>query len=272
MIGKNDTEPDYIAIRDAAPGDVEYIPMNMKWSEVEYNFAIAQMANLPVPDETMNTEDIAVLQEQIQMVRKKFEEENEVHPEEIPDGFVVGEKVLTKQELANAISEQQMAQQQAGEEPMTEEEFLEIFQVEGPQPVIRYNVNVMSDDADLDVIYSIDTDIRTDPRFQLERAFIARKEGAMPLEDFLDALGFSNTKDMVERASRENENMAIAEAVGSNPELKELVLGAIKQINQQQQSKNGDSSGSPGAPAPGSDGKRASGGEGDSAKGGEENV
>lgn len=255
MIKRFDTEPDFIAVSDTRPGDLEYVPINQVWSDSEYMVNIAQMAGLPIPDPTMKPQDIKALNDQIVMLRKRFEQDNQVDAEPVKNGYKMGSKVLTQQEMADAYANYDADQQRQKNPPVSLEEFMRTFNVEGPLDLVRYKINTMDEDIDLNVVYSIDTDVRTDPRFQLERAFVARREGLMPAEDFLSALGYTDAKDMVERASRENQLLALAKELGSNPELLDFVQKAIASVRAKQDpAASGDRGGASGEGAEGGPG------------------
>ena len=86
MICMNETEPDFQPVLDAKPGSPEYIPVNQRWSEVEYMGHIAEMFNIPQTGQT--PQEIQMVENQLKEARKRFESENQVDVEE-GEGYII---------------------------------------------------------------------------------------------------------------------------------------------------------------------------------------
>jgi hypothetical protein len=223
MISIFETEPDWFPLLDAKPGTPEYIPVNQRWTEIEYLAKLQEMYEIP----TAQTEEESIaFAQKMREIRKRFEDENDIDIE-MTEGYVIQSLPQGAQEFTA-----EQLQQFIANSGLTEEEvFLRYQPVEAPIKV--YLVNQLSKDVDLDLRYSIDTDWQNDPKFKANRALLLNSKQMMSRLDTLRELGLPNPEELIENADNENQAIQLAKQIVSNPQL-QAALRTVLQAQQQQ--------------------------------------
>lgn len=219
MICLNETEPDFFPVVDAKPGTPEYIPVNQRWSEVEYMGHLKEMYEI-----TSNPEDPQSSEAQLKDARKRFEADNQVDIEQ-GQGWIIP----SLPESSNEFTTEQLAAMQE-EVGLTEEEFMVAYQpVRGPIKI--FVVNYLGNDADLNIKYFIDTDYKNDPKFKANKAMILRKQKDLSLIDLYRGLDEPNPDELIENLNKEkadNEVLELARQLSANPPLMKAVLNIVQ--------------------------------------------
>lgn len=224
MISKLDTEPDFISVTDEHPGQKGYIPINQRWTETEYISNIVDIFDIPQPT---SLEEALQFEEAVMAAKKKFESENDVKLVEEP-GYLVpslpnGAQEFRHQELMQFI----------GESGMSLEEFEALYQ---PQAVAMtiYVVNDLTQDPQLNIRYSIDTDFDNDPEYKMNRALMLNSRVAMSRLDMLKELRMPNPEELIDNVDSEDQALQLAKAIASNPQIAQAVQVMLQASKQPQ--------------------------------------
>lgn len=235
FIAKFMKDPDFIKITDMKPGKEGYIPINQKWTEIEYLHAIGLINGIQSPEEpdmtripdadvqkaaTDQYEQAAMAYEQQMFkLRKEFENENQVDEQQVPGVAIDGQPSITAEEYGAVIKESNM----------TEAEFMQAHNVEQGDPVTIYIVNTIDEDLDLSIEYSVDDDFQNKPEFKQNRAFKLREMGLLSIEDFFKEINMPNGDVLAKNAEAENQALALAKQIGSAPPDQQQAVMAILQ-------------------------------------------
>lgn len=100
-------------------------------------------------------------------------------------------------------------------------------------------INPLGDDADMKVSIKYDFDSKRNKELTLQRTQVARKEGLMPDDDYLKALGFENVHEMIRKVEEKNEIIQVGKTiVEGGPELVQAVMMFVKKFQMVQELKN----------------------------------
>jgi hypothetical protein len=219
MIALYDSEPDFFQVTDKTPGKRGYIPINQRWTEVEYLSWLQTLAGIPMPKDQSQ---VPQFDQMLAQFREKFESENDVKEEEI-DGFVIpglppGANTFKPEEVSSLIEAKGWPQ----------ELFWLVYQ---PQPVKMkmFVVNDLSRDPDLNIRYFIDSDEKNTPEYQANLALMLNAKGMKSRVDTLKALGQVNPEEMIENVDKENQTIQLAKQLASNPKAMEAVKMILSQ-------------------------------------------
>lgn len=212
LINLMESEPGYFHCVDPNPSTLGYVPINQTWTEQEYLAAIAALSKLPPP---RSPDELAAFQQQLSVIREKFEEVNDVRSGMSP-GYLIehsgGIKEVTLDGLQKILEQSNL----------TPDEFTQIYNVQATMVKV-YKVNDITQDVDFVVTYGIDDDHENDPTFKANKALMSQQRGAMSRVDMMKELGYLNAEQIVDRADQEQQIIGIAKALAANPELMQYV-------------------------------------------------
>jgi len=214
MITLFDTEEDFILVKDMKPGGVTHIPINQTWSEGEYLMQLAKLGELQLP-QGEDPREAEQFERALAKLRKKFESENDVKQQEMP-GFYIENQDFTENELVDFM-------QQSG---LTGEDIKSRYAVR-QGTVIRFVVNDLSQDVDLNIRYGTETDYKNDPEFRFNRAMMMRRMNAISLTDMLKDMDIEDVDQRVENLKAESEVTQIAQEIADDPNLMAIMQQAI---------------------------------------------
>jgi len=253
IICKFDTEPSFFPLMDMSSSSRNYIPINHVWTEDEYITNLAQINGLQVPQAPpidsvpekfrqgiadQYQQQQAQFEQQMWILRQKFEQENDVKPE-IVDGYVTADgSQFTEQDLADA--KEQVMQ----EKGYTEEEFFALYKPQSAQIKV-YMVNILDEDLDLSLRVSIDSDFASDPQYIANRAMalMQMQPPAMSRVDGLRDMKVPDAENIVARADEENKAIQLAkeisQAAEADPTIIEQIVALMNAGQGQMKSTNG---------------------------------
>lgn len=219
MIKVYDHEEDFIKLRENRSDSADYIPINAEWSQQEYLAQLAIMYDIPYPKNPEEEENFAVA---LADARRDFERNNDVR-ENIEEGFVVGNREFTEEEMLDMVEES----------GLPDKEFVALYQPQ-EKKIRIYQINMIDEDVDLNILYDIDDDYKNDPEFKSNRAILLNSRGAMSRLDMLREMDVTNPEDVIESADKENQAMQLAKEIAGNREAMEMVQQVLQEINQPQ--------------------------------------
>lgn len=214
-----DTEPDFTRLRDEQPGKPDYIPVNQQWSESEYIANLAEMNNMMLPQTGADEEAFWT---QMAEIRRTFEADNDVKIEK-RIMFTIDDHLLSPEELEEMIETSEYSE-------------LEFFSLYTPEEteVDIYHVNSLGHDVNLNILYDIDDDYKNDPEFKSNRALLLNSRGAMSRLDMLKEMDVANAEELIKNVDSENQALALAKEIASDPELMEAVQELMRRVQEPQ--------------------------------------
>jgi len=231
FIAQFEKDPNFFPLTDAQAGSPSYIPMNQVWTEEAYMSNLATISELPPPEppdlDAMPDEmrDQAVTQYQqaqrtfdasLMKAKKKFEGENDVKQDMQP-GYIVGQREFTKDDILALMSNS----------GLTPEQFAQTYRPQ--QQMIRvFMVNMMEDDPELSITYSVGDDREDTPEFKANKAIMMKKFNSISTLDFIKIMGYPDADEMYDRVMDENQALQMMLKVVADPQL----LAQVQQVIQ----------------------------------------
>jgi len=208
-----DDEPGFFHSVDPKGSGMKYIPINQTWTEQEYMFNLADLFELPPPQDDIEMQQYF---EAIQQVRTLFEKENDVKAKTTP-GFIVNEEEYSPDKMRKLLEKSLM----------TIEELQQVAQVQATE-IKLYVVNDMTQDVNLKITYGVDNDDESDPKFIANRALMLNERQSMSRTDMLKDMGVQNPEQLIENADTEIQALNLAKAIASNPEIEAYVTQLLQ--------------------------------------------
>jgi len=224
MICMNETEPDFFPVLDVKPGSPEYVPVNQKWSEIEYMGHLREMFN--IPETGQNPREIQMNENQLLAARKRFESENQVDTEQA-DGWIIPSFPENQNEYT--LPQLVAFQEESGFE---EEDFARMYQPEEGK-IKMFVVNDLSRDPDLNIKYAVDTDYKNDPQYKANKVITLRKGGDLSRLDLYRGLDEPNPEELIENLRKEkadDQTLELARQLSANPAMMKAVITMIQQV------------------------------------------
>lgn len=209
-----DDQPGWFQAVDPRPGQPKYIPINQKWTEQEYMFNLAELFELPPP---ASEEERMIYFQMLQKVRKKFEEDNDVRSHSVP-GIVVNGQEFTPEKTRMLLDKSMMSL----------EELSGVYQVV-PSKITVYDINDLTQDANLKIVYGVDDDYENDKQFKANRALMLNERQSMSRLDMLREMGIQNPEQLIENVDAEIQALNIAKALAAaGPEVQQYVVSLLQ--------------------------------------------
>jgi len=219
IVATKSTEEDWIKLTDNAKTDPEYVPINFTVTDQEYNQLILEMLGIQItPEMEQNPQFMQQLQQQIQSARYKFEQDNEVQKHNVKQ-YQVGDQVLTAEQFQEAIK-------QSG---MPAEQFAQQNQVQ-VIPVVIYSINDMTQDSDLDLVYSVDFNADRDKQMKANRSLQLFAQGALTTKRLLIDLDYPDADTVAVEADERNQALQMGTQIMKTPDLYALVQQAMQAL------------------------------------------
>lgn len=213
------TEEDWVPVTDVNKSEPEYVPVNFVVNDQEYNQLILEMMGLEVtPEMQQNAEFMKKLQQQVMQARQQFESENEVTRHNVTQYILKGQVVTAEQLKAAA--------EQLGQD-------LNAFkQAQGVEekPTVIYSINDLTQDADIDLVYSVDFNADRDKELKVNRALELAKMGKLTTKRLLIDLEYPDAEVVADEADRQNQALQMGQQVLQTPDLYALVTRAIQAL------------------------------------------
>ena len=228
IVAKKFTEPHWARIEDRS-GAEDYIPINFICTEKEYNGLILKIMGLDPEQMPQDPKQLQAIMQNIQKVRKDFEDNNVVQVEkhmayEVGGGAPGSQpRTISDVELPGVLEKAQM----------NEADFKALYQPT-EKPYKLYIVNDMTQNPDTDIIYDVDFDSENEKQYREQRAFGLFDRKIITGERLMKDIEYPNAEEAAKESDKANQLIALGKSVASNPQLYQSVMKALDQLNQPQ--------------------------------------
>jgi hypothetical protein len=216
IISKKSTEEDWVKVTDENKADPEYVPINFTVNDQEYNQLMLEMLGIQItPEMEQNQQFMMELQQKVKEARYRFEMDNEVKRHELVQ-YKVNGQILTPEQLKGAIEQSGMTPEQFQQEVAVEE-----------IPTVIFDINDMTQDADLDLVYDVDFNADRDKELRANRALQLAGMGKLTTKRLLIDLDYPDADSVAMEADQMNQVLQMGNTVMENPDLYALVQQAL---------------------------------------------
>jgi hypothetical protein len=162
-----------------------------------------------------NQQFMMELQQKVKEARYRFEMDNEVKRHELVQ-YKVNGQILTPEQLKGAIEQSGMTPEQFQQEVAVEE-----------IPTVIFDINDMTQDADLDLVYDVDFNADRDKELRANRALQLAGMGKLTTKRLLIDLDYPDADSVAMEADQMNQVLQMGNTVMENPDLYALVQQAL---------------------------------------------
>lgn len=216
------TEKFWVQITDAGKKDPDYVPVNLILTEQEYFELMMELAGVQI-EGGETPEEMMAKEQAVNQFQSKFEREQEVQMriEKIYefDGQKFSEDQLSELYVANH---------------MTPEEFLTTYRPTVTNIPVYVINNLNRENADLDLVWSIDFNADRDKQVRTGMAFQNFDRGVITGLELLKAQEYPNAEAAWAEAQKANEVVRVGEMVIGNPQLYDMIMNAAQSLQNAQ--------------------------------------